>query len=625
MKCPDCGQENRDVAHFCQHCGASLVAAESPDALPEETFLPDIEGAPEPPTAPVAESPAPSEKDVQEAPESRPAWETAVQEPDREMPDRGPESDEGKTSATETADTEAALTPDVDGAESDAAEERMPEPEGAGLSDDDAHAGNRILGGHAFGEPYEKTSPEVNMADETGDQEPDQPYKDTELVSEEWANEPKQGPDLETSGPAGLEPIPSEWTPPGEGAEPSAAPEGSSVPDEPLTSVEDLVAAEMLPWRDRPEPTQASFQAIEPGTVVSGRYQVIEVLQAEEEEAWYRVRDLQQCPRCGFTENSPDEAFCASCGALMEQKPVMMMLERATKGDDEPAEAQAGEYLQHKGRHYWVWQEMEQEPIKDRQPLMRLTLGQKSDTGQVRELDEDSLFVLTMSSTYESVTHQLGLFVVADGMGGHEGGEMASRLAIQSLAQALLYDVFSSELEGNSLSADAMLNHMESAMRAANDRVYLERQKRENDMGTTLTVALVVDWTLYLAHVGDCRAYVWGQDGLQQLTTDHSIVAGMVAAGTIGPEEIYDHPQRSVIYRSVGDRPTVEVDLSTIALNPDERLVLCCDGLWEMIRNKGIEDILLRESDPQTACDMMVEQANLAGGSDNISVIIVQL
>jgi serine/threonine protein phosphatase PrpC len=618
MKCPDCGQENRDVAHFCQHCGASLAATEPPDALPEETFLPDVERASEPPTEPVVKSPAAPEDDAQEAPAGRPGWETEAQEPDREMPDQGPKIDEGDTSAIETADTEAVLLQDVDGTKSHATEERMPTQEETGLSEGDVYAGGRVLDSQAIETPYAETSTETGPADETGEQEPDQPHGDQEFVSEE-------GADLTPPRPAGLEPIPSEGAPPRETAsEPSAASGGSSVPEEPLTKVEDLVAAEMLPWSDRPEPTQASFQAIEPGTVVSGRYQVIEVLQADEEEAWYRVRDLQQCPRCGFTENSPDEAFCASCGALMEQKPVVMMLERATKGDDEPAEAQAGEYLQHKGRHYWVWKEMEQEPIADKQPLMRLTLGQKSDTGQVRELDEDSLFVLTMSSTYESVTHQLGLFVVADGMGGHEGGEMASRLAIQSLAQALLCDVFASELQGNSLSADAILDHMESAVRAANDRVYLERQKRENDMGTTLTVALIVDWTLYLAHVGDCRAYVWGQDGLQQLTTDHSIVAGMVAAGTIGPEDIYSHPQRSVIYRSVGDRPTVEVDLSTITLNPDERLVLCCDGLWEMIRNKGIEDILLRESDPQTACDIMVEQANLAGGSDNISVIIVQ-
>jgi serine/threonine protein phosphatase PrpC len=210
-------------------------------------------------------------------------------------------------------------------------------------------------------------------------------------------------------------------------------------------------------------------------------------------------------------------------------------------------------------------------------------------------------------------------------MGGHEGGEVASRLAIQSLSKVLLRDVFAPELAGDTLSEETILEQMANAVLAANERVYLERQKRESDMGTTLTVALVVDWVLYLAHVGDCRAYLWGQDGLAQLTTDHSIVAGMVAAGTIQPKDIYTHPQRSVIYRSIGDRPGVDVDLDTLPLSPDQRLVLCCDGLWEMIRNEGIKDVLLQESDPQKACDIMVEQANLAGGSDNISVIVVQL
>jgi len=214
---------------------------------------------------------------------------------------------------------------------------------------------------------------------------------------------------------------------------------------------------------------------------------------------------------------------------------------------------------------------------------------------------------------------------VADGMGGHEGGEIASRLAIQTTAQVLLRDLFGPELAGNALSSSEILDRMADAIRQANDEVYLERQKRDNDMGTTITAAFVKDWTLHLGHVGDCRAYRWGQEGLQQLTTDHSIVAGMVAAGTIQPEEIYTHPQRSVIYRCIGDQPTVEVDTGTVQLEPGERLLICCDGLWEELRSAGIEDVLLAEADPQTACDQMVHQANIAGGSDNISVIIVQL
>jgi protein phosphatase len=302
------------------------------------------------------------------------------------------------------------------------------------------------------------------------------------------------------------------------------------------------------------------------------------------------------------------------------------MLQQPASSDELPLEVEPEDRVVEEDQSYWIWRDApEQGSMQDERPLMRMVVGLQSDTGQVRELDEDSMFVLTMASTFESVTHQLGLFIVADGMGGHEGGEVASRTAIQVCAQILVQDLFGPELAGAPLPQDAILNCLTDAISKANDEVYLVRQKRENDMGTTLTAAFVRDWTLYLGHVGDCRAYRWGEAGLQQLTEDHSIVAGMVAAGTISPEDIYTHPQRSVIYRSIGDQPSVEVDVDTVQLEPGERLIVCCDGLWEMLRTSGIEDILLAEADPQAACDQMVHQANLAGGSDNISVIIVQL
>ena len=201
---------------------------------------------------------------------------------------------------------------------------------------------------------------------------------------------------------------------------------------------------------------------------------------------------------------------------------------------------------------------------------------------------------------------------------------MASRIAIRTVAELLLDDVLAPKIKGRPVLPEAIPGWMTQAVQAANDRVYLERQKRQSDMGTTMTAALIKGRTLYLAHVGDCRAYHWGEQGLRQLTTDHSIVASMIAAGKAHPEEVYTHPQRSVIYRCIGDQPAVEVDTSTHSVAPGDRLVLCCDGLWEMIRSEGIEDVMLRESDPQQACDIMIEQANLAGGTDNISVIVVQ-
>jgi serine/threonine protein phosphatase PrpC len=144
-------------------------------------------------------------------------------------------------------------------------------------------------------------------------------------------------------------------------------------------------------------------------------------------------------------------------------------------------------------------------------------------------------------------------------------------------------------------------------------------------MGTTLTTAYIRDNRLFVAHVGDCRAYRFNADGLEQLTTDHSVVANMIAEGQIEPEEIYTHPHRSIVTRCIGDKPVVEVDTNLLPLTPGDRVILCCDGLWEMIRSEGIEDVLMQEADSQTACDLLVQHANAAGGEDNISVIVIQV
>jgi protein phosphatase len=253
-------------------------------------------------------------------------------------------------------------------------------------------------------------------------------------------------------------------------------------------------------------------------------------------------------------------------------------------------------------------------------------MGYASDVGQVRELDEDSLLAVTLAPTYESQTGPvLGLYAVADGMGGHEGGEIASKLALQVLAGDVLQSIILPELAGEGVAEDDVVAHLRQATINANDAVYLARKKRANDMGTTLTTVLVRDDQLFVAHVGDCRAYRWDASGLQQLTADHSLVASMIASGQAAPEEIYTHPHRSVIYRCIGDQPVVEVDTEVLPLASGDRIIVCCDGLWEMVRDEGIEDVMLREADPQSACELMVDHANAAGGDDNISVIVIQV
>ena len=418
-------------------------------------------------------------------------------------------------------------------------------------------------------------------------------------------------------------PTPEDQHEPMEGTtEPAEPSVGAEVEGTERADVQELAEAHLLPWSDR----SARKAVLEPGTVIHGRYLVAEVLSSEEWESMYRVRDLQRCPQCGFTGNSPDEAFCSACGAAMDQKPAVIMLERPAGQSQQAIEAEIEDEFLEGEYSYWVWREEKKTgPLGGAEQPMRLVVGQLSDTGRVRTLNEDSVFTTVMSYMRQSVTSHWGLFIVADGMGGQEAGEMASQMAIQVAAHELVQDLLTSEVEGKPLTSEKVQQRMSRAVQVANERVYLERQKRENDMGTTMTAALVRDWMLYLAHVGDSRAYRWGQDGCQQLTVDHSVVASMVAAGTAKPEEIYTHPQRSVIYRCIGDRATVEVDVAALALSPGDRLVLCSDGLWEMIRDEGIEDVMLREADPQAACEILVEQANVAGGVDNISVIVVQL
>jgi serine/threonine protein phosphatase PrpC len=395
-------------------------------------------------------------------------------------------------------------------------------------------------------------------------------------------------------------------------------------PEAPATEAgaAEAASADMLPWRDEP----AEPPPLQPGELIDGRYRIVELLSTGQAGVLYTARDLRRCPQCGYDQNSPDQAFCTSCGAVLDQKPLVRVLQHPS-GQQPPPEVEVLDHVVDGERTYWVWKApgKQTDVLGGSEEPMRLKVGQRTHPGQTRELDEDSLFTLTLTRTFEGFESANALFVVADGMGGHEAGEVASRIAIRALADAVLRDVFARQLAGAELDDEAIRAAFEHAVQVANEQVFLERERRDNDMGTTVTAALLRDWTLFVAHVGDCRAYRWGKDGLQQLTTDHSVVASMVASGAAQPDAVYTHPHRSVIYRSVGDQPSVEVDTAVLSVEPGDRLVLCCDGLWEMLRDDGIEEVLLSEADPQRASDVMVAQANEAGGPDNISVIVVQL
>ncbi len=380
-------------------------------------------------------------------------------------------------------------------------------------------------------------------------------------------------------------------------------------------------------WREEREP----MTPVEQDTVLEDRYAVVEALDVQSDEILYKALDLWRCWQCGSEENDPQGAFCARCGVLMDRRPELRLLEVQGAGMQPSGDWVVVKRIAHDSRHFLVVAEPEPQPLQEAEvapvpPSFHLLVGQRSDPGQVRSLDEDSMFALTLAPTYESRTGPVvGLYSVADGMGGHTSGEVASRIALQVLVNRVLRTIILPEIAGELVLEEDILALLRQATLAANDEVYLTRQKREIDMGTTLTTILIRDSRLYLAHVGDCRAYRWNAQGLEQLTTDHSVIASMIAKGQAEPAELYTHPHRSIVYRCIGDKPIVEVDTDMLPVASGDRIIVCCDGLWEMVRDEGIEDVMLQEADPQAACDLLVRRANTAGGEDNISVIVIQV
>jgi len=230
---------------------------------------------------------------------------------------------------------------------------------------------------------------------------------------------------------------------------------------------------------------------------------------------------------------------------------------------------------------------------------MRFADGSRTDVGRGRPENEDNLLV----------DREHGLYAVADGMGGHRAGEVASATAIETLQAAYLGG-----------------QRLDQAVAAANTAVFTKGTEDAalQGMGTTLTaIALEGDSTALLGHVGDSRAYLMRNGAVTQVTDDHSLVEQLVREGRLSPEEAQNHPQRAIITRALGVDSQVEVDTYRIDLKAGDRLLICSDGLTNMLSDDTIAQTLRRHADPQQAADTLVDMANQAGGDDNITVVIL--
>jgi|YNPNPStandDraft_1061719.scaffolds.fasta_scaffold00378_17 serine/threonine protein phosphatase PrpC len=266
------------------------------------------------------------------------------------------------------------------------------------------------------------------------------------------------------------------------------------------------------------------------------------------------------------------------------------------------------------------WKRRRPEKPSPPSPRRGIAFGLASDVGRVRETNQDQVLAsLTFLPTL-SGPMPLGIFLVADGMGGHAGGAVASMRAVEVVAAHIFRELLLPVLHG--YSPEAIQDALREAVQEANRRILSEAQEAGNDMGTTLTGVLLLGERCYVAHVGDSRLYTYGPEGLRCRTRDHSMVARLLEMGQISEEEARHHPRRNYLYQSVGQQEALEVEVTSFPLD-GSHLLLCSDGLWGTLEDEEIVAVLQSTDDPQEACERLIERANAAGGEDNISVIVV--
>lgn len=250
---------------------------------------------------------------------------------------------------------------------------------------------------------------------------------------------------------------------------------------------------------------------------------------------------------------------------------------------------------------------------------MKLASHGKTDVGKKRTRNEDAFLI----------NDDMGLYLVADGMGGHSGGELASQMAVSSVEEViknLISDPEATVISGVNTEDTDLGDRLRYAIEVASGKIYDQAlyDASLKGMGTTTVAALFQEGEFYIANVGDSRAYLIHANKITQITTDHSLVTEQLKAGLIKESEVKGHKLKNIITRSVGYQDQVEIDVKKIDVHMGDRVVLCSDGLSNMVEDKQIEEVVNNEPIKE-ACKKLVSLANENGGEDNITVIIVDV
>lgn len=241
-----------------------------------------------------------------------------------------------------------------------------------------------------------------------------------------------------------------------------------------------------------------------------------------------------------------------------------------------------------------------------------MDVAKLTDTGQKRAYNQDQV------GAFYNKAEQL-LLLLCDGMGGHNAGDVAAEMA--------LFQVGSAWSESNAMDHKEVNYWLQDNIMAANERVH-EKSLQFNDfsgMGTTIVGAVILDGEAIFAHVGDSRAYLLQNDQFRQITTDHSYVQELVDNKSITVEEARNHPQKNIVTRSIGIDPEVIVDTQRTMLHDDDVILLCSDGLTDMLEDDGISQIVLHYPHLEDSAEELIRTANEAGGRDNISVVLARV
>lgn len=458
-------------------------------------------------------------------------------------------------------------------------------------------------------------------------------------------------------------------------AEPRAAATPSVAESAPETAAAALDTPDLeTTAKAEPEIIDSFPWPLVPGLIVGGRYRIEEVLASSrisrEAENTYRATDLrgyERCWSCGLGQGAQnaEERFCSACGAdllgfplLLRERLGVVTSEGDTQTDDpttkpvsteaaapDASVGEASSTAPGGARYPLIFAQGQREysvtPLHEPENLfprgVRLVGALGTDIGvaqtDTHKSNEDSAALLLLGHPVSTGIEALGLAMVADGLGGHANGQEASRLVAHIVTEDLFARVIAPQAGFEPQGASISPGDEGSVVRAAlgetvakaNSALCALNAERQIDMGSTLVAALVLGTTAYIIWAGDSRAYSFHEGTLRRLTTDHSLIEQLIVSGMVEPEERYSHPQRNVIFRSLGSDHKLEPEIVVQQVAPGMRLLLCSDGLWEMVHDDEIARILAGAAHPQAAVDQLIAAANANGGEDNISAVVVEV